>query len=104
MPPRKSGSIPTRIRSGSTARRSAPSRPKSCRWLSVTSCFELPACTRAIVINLRLLQISDSALPVGGYTHSGGLEAAIARRQVHDAQSLETWARDWLRHVLGPLE
>ena len=56
------------------------------------------------MINLRLLQISDSALPVGGYTHSWGLEAAIARRLVHDAASLENWTRDWLRLSLGPLE
>lgn len=55
-------------------------------------------------MNLRLLQISDSALPVGGYTHSWGLEAAIDRRIVHDAGSLENWVLDWLRHTLGPLE
>jgi urease accessory protein len=55
-------------------------------------------------INLRLLQLSDSALPVGGYTHSWGLEAAIAGRLVHDAESLEQWTRHWLRDSLGPLE
>src|SRR5438270_8723932 len=55
-------------------------------------------------MNLRLLQISDSALPVGGYTHSWGLEAAVARGQVHDAATLEAWTRAWLRYALGPLE
>lgn len=55
-------------------------------------------------MNLRLLQISDSALPIGGYTHSWGLEAAIDRRLVHDAGSLERWVHGWLRHAIGPLE
>ena len=55
-------------------------------------------------MNLRLLQISDSALPIGGYTHSWGLEAAIARRLVEDAESLERFVRNWLWHALGPLE
>lgn len=55
-------------------------------------------------MNLRLLQISDSALPIGGYTHSWGLEAAVARRIVADAESLERFVRNWLRHALGPLE
>jgi len=55
-------------------------------------------------MNLRLLQISDSALPVGGYTHSWGLEAALARGLVRDAATLETWTRSWLRHALAPLE
>ncbi len=55
-------------------------------------------------MNLRLLQISDSALPIGGYTHSWGLEAAIARRLVVDAESLERFVRNWLWHALGPLE
>ncbi len=55
-------------------------------------------------MNLRLLQISDSALPIGGYTHSWGLEAAIARRWVSDAESLEEFVRNWLWHALGPLE
>ncbi len=55
-------------------------------------------------MNLRLLQISDSALPISGYTHSWGLEGAISRGLVHDAQSLETWTLRWLRTSIGPLE
>ena len=38
-------------------------------------------------MNLRLLQIADSALPISGYTHSWGLEAAIARGLVHDPET-----------------
>ena len=56
------------------------------------------------MINLRLLQLGDSALPVGGYTHSWGLETALARRIVHDPATLERWTRTWLRESLGPLE
>ena len=55
-------------------------------------------------MNLRLLQIADSALPIGGYTHSWGLEGAIARGLVHDPESLERWTGRWLRTCLGPLE
>lgn len=55
-------------------------------------------------MNLRLLQLSDSALPIGGYTHSWGLEAAIATGHARDAASLERWVRAWLFHALGPLE
>ena len=55
-------------------------------------------------MNLCLLQIADSALPISGYTHSWGLEGAIARRLVHDAESLERWTGQWLRTSLGPLE
>ena len=56
------------------------------------------------MMNLGLLQIADSALPISGYTHSWGLEAAIARGLVHDAESLERFTRDWLRASLGPFE
>ena len=55
-------------------------------------------------MNLRLLQISDSALPIGGYTHSWGLEGAMARGIVDDPATLESWTRRWLRTCLGPLE
>lgn len=57
-----------------------------------------------IPMNLRLLQITDSALPISGYTHSWGLETAIARGMVSDAASLERWTDQWLRTSLGPLE
>jgi urease accessory protein len=55
-------------------------------------------------LNLRLLQLGDSALPIGGYSHSWGLEAGIERGLVRDAAGLEGWARMYLRQVLGPLE
>lgn len=55
-------------------------------------------------MNLGLLQIADSALPISGYTHSWGLEAAIARGIVHDPESLERWTARWLHASLGPFE
>jgi urease accessory protein len=55
-------------------------------------------------MNLRLLQLGDSALPIGGYSHSWGLEAAIDGGAVRDAGELERWVRSWLRHALGPCE
>jgi urease accessory protein len=55
-------------------------------------------------MNLRLFQLADSALPIGGYTHSWGLEAALARGRVREIESLERWTRNWLRHTLGPLD
>ena len=53
---------------------------------------------------LPLLQLGDSALPIGGYSHSWGLEAAIERGLVSDAATLEIWVRNWLHHALGPCE
>jgi urease accessory protein len=55
-------------------------------------------------MRLPLLQLGDSALPVGGYSHSWGLEAAVDRGAVRDAGTLEAWARHWLRHCAAPLE
>jgi urease accessory protein len=51
-----------------------------------------------------MLQIADSALPIGGYTDSWGLETAITERRVTDAATLEEWTSHWLRHSLAPLE
>ena len=55
-------------------------------------------------MNLALLQLSDSALPIGGYSHSWGLEAAVDRGLVTDPLTLEAWTLDWLRFGLGPFE
>jgi urease accessory protein len=55
-------------------------------------------------MNLPLLQLGDSALPIGGYSHSWGLEAAIDSGLVRDASTLESWVRAWLRFALGPFE
>jgi urease accessory protein len=55
-------------------------------------------------MNLRLLQLGDSALPIGGYSHSWGLEAAVDRGLVKDPPSLESWVRRWLHHAAAPLE
>lgn len=55
-------------------------------------------------VNLRLLQLGDSALPIGGYSHSWGLEAAAGRGLVRDAAGLERWVRRWLQDVVGPGE
>jgi urease accessory protein len=55
-------------------------------------------------MNLPLLQLGDSALPIGGYSHSWGLEAAIDRGIVRDAAGLESWTRSWLAHGMAPFE
>jgi urease accessory protein len=55
-------------------------------------------------MNLPLLQLGDSAVPIGGYSHSWGLEAAIDRGIVRDAAGLEAWVRSWLQHSFGPAE
>lgn len=55
-------------------------------------------------MNVRLLQMSDSALPISGYTHSWGLEAAIAQGLVDGPETLERWTSRWLRTSLAPLD
>ncbi len=46
-----------------------------------------------LIQRLRLLQLSDSALPVGGFSFSNTLESAVAYGVVNDAPSLEEFVR-----------
>ncbi|MCX2970898.1 MULTISPECIES: urease accessory protein UreF [Streptomyces] len=47
-----------------------------------------------------LLLLADGRFPAGGHAHSGGVEAAVARRAVHDTASLEAFCRGRL-HTTG---
>ncbi len=48
---------------------------------------------------LRLLQLASPALPVGGFSYSEGLEAAVAHQWVHDEASAQSWLIDQLHLV-----
>ena len=52
----------------------------------------------------RLLQLASPALPVGAYSYSGGLEAAVEAGIVHDAASAERWIGDVLEHSVARME
>jgi urease accessory protein len=52
----------------------------------------------------RLLQLASPALPVGAYSYSGGLEAAIDAGLVQDAASAQRWIGDVLEHSLARME
>lgn len=48
---------------------------------------------------MRLLEFTDSALPVGTFSFSNGLETAAGEGVVHDAATLEAYARDIARQA-----
>jgi urease accessory protein len=52
----------------------------------------------------RLLQLASPALPVGAYSYSQGLEAAIEAGIVTDAASAESWIGDVLQFSVASLE
>ncbi|HLX81800.1 MAG TPA: urease accessory protein UreF [Burkholderiales bacterium] len=52
----------------------------------------------------KLLQLASPALPVGAYSYSGGLEAAIEDGAVHDAASAEQWIGDVLEFSMARME
>lgn len=52
----------------------------------------------------RLLQLASPTLPVGAYSYSQGLEAAIEAGVVKDAASAEAWIADVLEFSMAGLE
>jgi urease accessory protein len=53
---------------------------------------------------VRLLQLASPALPVGAYSYSQGLEAAIEAGTVVDAASAQRWIEDVLRFSTAAFE
>ena len=52
----------------------------------------------------RLLQLASPTLPVGAYSYSQGLEAAVEAGIVHDATSAEAWIADVLEFCVARIE
>ena len=52
----------------------------------------------------RLLQLASPALPVGAYSYSQGLEAAVEARLVRDTASAAAWIGDVLAYTVARLE
>ncbi len=50
---------------------------------------------------MRLAEFADSAFPVGTFSFSNGLESAAFENVVHDAETLEQYARSVLRQTLS---
>jgi urease accessory protein len=53
---------------------------------------------------VRLLQLASPALPVGAYSYSQGLEAAVAAGIVQDSRMAERWIGDVLEYAIARLE
>jgi urease accessory protein len=58
----------------------------------------------ATSIDPRLLQLASPTLPVGAYSYSGGLEAAVEAGIVKDAASAQQWIGDVLEFSLSRME
>lgn len=53
---------------------------------------------------LHFLQMIDSQWPIGGFSHSFGLETYIQEGYVYDAESLKNWVLSYLFHSVAPIE
>jgi len=57
-----------------------------------------------MLARVRLLQMTSQAFPIGGYSHSYGLEAAIDSGRVRDEESVRQWIGDVLAFSMGAYE
>lgn len=57
--------------------------------------------SRSAATRLQLMWLASPALPVGGFSYSEGLEAAVEAGQVTDEASATTWLRDQLHLALA---
>ncbi len=53
---------------------------------------------------IRLMRLASPSLPVGGFSYSEGLEAAVEHGLVGDEAATLAWLSDQLRHALVPSE
>jgi urease accessory protein len=53
---------------------------------------------------LHLLQLASPSLPIGAYSYSQGLEAALEKGSVHDVQSAHAWIVETLHQVVARFE
>jgi urease accessory protein len=53
---------------------------------------------------LRLLRLASPMLPVGAFSYSQGLEAAVELRWIHDQQTACAWVDEVLTHSVGSFE
>ena len=47
-----------------------------------------------------LLHLADPTLPIGGYTHSNGLETYVQERIVHDLATMKEFVQNMLQYSL----
>jgi urease accessory protein len=57
-----------------------------------------------MLARIRLLQMTSQAFPIGGYSHSYGLEAAIESGWVRDEESVRRWIADVLTFSMRAYE
>src|ERR1035438_894926 len=57
-----------------------------------------------MLAQMRLFQLASQALPVGGYSHSHGLEAAIESGFIRTEASVQQWITDVLLFSIGSYE
>lgn len=53
---------------------------------------------------LHLLQLASPSLPIGGFSYSQGLETAIERGEVKDAETARVWISSYLNQVVAYFE